>query len=92
MKKADRKPCVDLPPSELDLILSCAHTKRCLLNAGVTTLAQLMSLSHSDLLQIRGIGKVIAGDIVKAREQYAKQTSAKSIAPPDNEMKGITKS
>ena len=64
------KKCADLPPSELDQIISCPHTKRCLLNSGVTTLDQLLSLSIDDLLQIKGIGQVIAKNVVKEREQY----------------------
>ena len=60
--------CTDLPPTELDLVLSCSHTKRCLIKAGVTTLDQLKSLSVDDLLEIRGIGKVIANDIIRERE------------------------
>ena len=75
--QSDRGSCVEFPASELDLVLSCAHTKRCLLNAGVTTAAQLMSLSHADLLKIRGIGKVIAGDIVMVRDEYALRAGSK---------------
>ncbi len=74
---ADRRSCADLPPSELDTLLSCSHTKRCLLKAGITTVAQLLSLSEADLLGIRGIGRVIAGDIIKAREQYALEMKKK---------------
>ena len=70
MNKAGRSACVDLPPSELDSVLSCSHTKRCLLKAGITTIDQLMALSASDLFQIRGIGKVIANDILKTQEEY----------------------
>lgn len=62
--------CSDLPASELDLVLSCSHTKRCLLKAGVSTLEQLMSLSEEDLLQIKGIGKVITKDVIRERKQY----------------------
>ncbi|MBQ8092814.1 MAG: hypothetical protein IJ242_04480 [Clostridia bacterium] len=70
MRKSGRTVCNDLPSSELDLMLSCSHTKRCLLNAGISTLTQLMALSKNDLLQIRGIGQVIADDIVKTRAEY----------------------
>ena len=67
MQSADRKRGSDLPPSELDLVISCTHSKRCLLNAGVRTLAQLHALSREDLLRIRGIGPVIADGILKAQ-------------------------
>ena len=70
MKNSGRRACADVPPSELDMVLSCSHTKRCLLNAGVKTLDQLMSLSAADLLRIRGIGQVIAKDVMRAREQF----------------------
>ena len=70
-KSAERKACMDAQPTELDLILTCSHTKRCLIKAGITTMDQLLRLSPEDLMQIRGIGRVIAKDIVKAREQYA---------------------
>ena len=70
MKNTAPRACADVPPSELDLVLSCSHTKRCLLKAGVTTVAQLMALSADDLLRIRGIGQVIARDVLQARERY----------------------
>ena len=69
MKNTAPRACADVPPSELDLVLSCSHTKRCLLKAGVTTVAQLMALSADDLLRIRGIGQVIARDVLQARER-----------------------
>ena len=74
MKCSGRRTCADVPPSELDPVLSCTHTKRCLLKAGVTTLEQLLSLSASDLLRIRGIGQVIAADVLQARERYLSQS------------------
>ena len=70
MKNPGRKTCADLPPSELDRILTCTHTKRCLLKAGVTTLAQLRAMSKEDLLRIRGIGPVIADGILQARDAF----------------------
>ena len=70
MKNTAPRACTDVPPSELDLVLSCSHTKRCLLKAGVSTVAQLMALSADDLLRIRGIGQVIAKDVLQARERF----------------------
>lgn len=67
------KRCPTLPPSELDQILSCSHTKRCLLKAGVTTPDQLRSLSRDDLLQIRGIGPTIADDIIRQLEELREE-------------------
>ena len=74
MKNSGRRVCADVPPSELDRVLSCSHTKRCLLNAGVATLEQLMSLSADDLMRIRGIGQVIAKDVLQARERFLLQS------------------
>ncbi len=77
MKSSGSKKCADLPPSELDRVISCSHTKRCLLKAGVNTLAQLRSLSEEDLLHIRGIGPVIADGILRAQAQYASPSNGR---------------
>ena len=71
-----RNRCPDLPPSELDQILTCSHTKRCLLKAGISTLDQLMALSGDDLLQIRGSGQVIAKDVLRVKEEYLRKRAA----------------
>ena len=71
-----RNRCPDLSPSELDQILTCSHTKRCLLKAGISTLDQLMALSGDDLLQIRGIGQVIAKDVLRVKEDYLRKRAA----------------
>lgn len=70
--------CDDLPHSELDLVLTCSHTKRCLLKAGISTLDQLMALSGDDLLQIRGIGQVIAKDVLREREEYLRRQPSRT--------------
>ena len=77
MKSSGGKTCAVLPPSELDLLITCSHSKRCLLKAGVNTLSQLRALSRDDLLRIRGIGPVIADGILDAQEQYALQSTGK---------------
>ena len=66
MKSDGRKRCADLPPSELDQAITCSHSKRCLLKAGVNTLGQLRAMTEDDLLSIRGIGPVIADGILNA--------------------------
>lgn len=73
VKNSGQKKCADLPPSELDQVITCSHSKRCLLKAGVHTLAQLRALTRDDLLRIRGIGPVIADGILKAQKEYALQ-------------------
>ena len=77
MKSPGRQKCTDLPPSELDRMITCSHTKRCLLKAGVNTLAQLHALSRDDLLHIRGIGPVIAEGILHAQTLHEQQTDGK---------------
>ena len=77
MKTSGEKTCAVLPPSELDLVITCSHSKRCLLKAGVNTLSQLRTLSRDDLLRIRGIGPVIADSILDAEEQYASLSACK---------------
>lgn len=44
-------------------LLDCDHTLRCLEKAGVTTLEELVTYSYQELLALRGVGKVIAGDL-----------------------------
>ena len=44
----------------IEYLLSCDHTVRCLKKAGIETVEQLQKLSEKDLLAIRGIGKVIS--------------------------------
>ena len=68
--------CADLPHSELDLVLTCSHTKRCLLKAGISTLDKLMALSEDDMLQIKGVGKVIVKDVLREREEYLRKRAA----------------
>ncbi len=43
--------------------LTCQHTIRVLRRAGIETMEALAGLSRDDLLKLRGIGPVIAGDI-----------------------------
>lgn len=73
-----RNRCPDLPHSELDLVLTCSHTKRCLLKAGISTLDQLMALSGDDMLQIKGIGRVIVKDVLREREEYLRRQPSRT--------------
>ncbi len=70
MKSSGRKNCADLPASELDQLITCSHSKRCLLKAGISTLDQLRALSRDDLLRVRGIGPVIADGILNALAEH----------------------
>lgn len=82
MKNTRRKRCADLPPSELDQAISCSHSKRCLLKAGVNTLAQLRLLSREALLLIQGIGPVTADGILDALARYSSQALRDSGSAP----------
>lgn len=50
--------------------LGCSHTVRVLNKAGIYTMNELAQLTYEDLLQLRGVGKVIARDLLKAIEQW----------------------
>lgn len=78
MKNVGKKMCADLPPSELDQVITCSHSKRCLLKAGVNTLAQLRALSGDDLLRIRGISPVIANGILNALAAYEPRSDSEA--------------
>ena len=78
MKTSGEKICAVLPPSELDLVITCSHSKRCLLKAGVNTLSQLRTLSGDDLLRIRGIGPVIANGILNALAAYEPRSDSEA--------------
>ena len=54
----------------IEYLLSCDHTVRCLKKAGIETVEQLQKLSEKDLLGIRGVGKVISRDVLAAMETY----------------------
>ena len=50
--------------------IDCCHTIKVLQNAGIETMAQLNGMSEKPILQIRGVGRVIAGDLQKVLEVY----------------------
>ena len=50
--------------------IDCCHTVKVLHNAGIETMAQLNGMSDKQILKIRGIGRVIAGDLQKVLESY----------------------
>ena len=53
---------------KIEELLTCDHTVRCLKKANIETVEQLKKLSEKDLLAIRGVGKVIAHDVLAALE------------------------
>ena len=53
---------------KIEELLDCSHTVRCLKKANIETVEQLRKLSEKDLLAIRGVGKVIARDVLAALE------------------------
>jgi len=50
--------------------IDCCHTIKVLHNAGIDTMAQLNEMSHRQILQLRGIGRFIAGDLQQKLEAY----------------------
>ncbi len=54
----------------IEEVLDCPHTIRVLHKAGVQTMEELAQHSREDLLQLRGIGKVIAGDLTEVIEKW----------------------
>ena len=50
--------------------ISCCHTLKVLRRAGIEDMAQLSRMSYPDLLELRGVGPVIAGGILKAVEEW----------------------
>ena len=50
--------------------IQCCHTVRCLHAAGIETMEQLSAFSMTDLLDIRGIGKVISADLMEEIKKY----------------------
>ena len=57
-------------PTFISEYIDCSHTIRVLEKAGIHTMQDLEPYSYEDLLQFRGIGKVIAGDLVKKIEAW----------------------
>ncbi len=51
-------------------MIDCPHTVRCLNRTGIKTMDQLIRYTRNDLLQIRGIGQVIAGNVVNVIAAY----------------------
>ena len=58
--------------------IHCCHTVKCLHAAGIETMEQLTALSMEELLKIRGIGKVIAADLMETIKKYNMSRSAES--------------
>ncbi len=58
---------------ELKERIDCCHTRRVLEENGITTLEELALLEREDLLKMRGIGKVIAGDLEQVIAQYKRE-------------------
>ena len=50
--------------------IACRHSVKVLKNAGIETVEQLSRLSYEELLKIRGVGPVIAGDLLKRMMEW----------------------
>ena len=56
--------------TEIESRITCCHTVRVLKKAGITTMEQLSGYSEEELLQLRGIGPVIAGDLKRIISEW----------------------
>ena len=64
----------DVPQATLiEDVLDCSHTVRVLHKAGVYTMEELATMTYDDLLQLRGIGKVIATDVTEQIKMFQEQ-------------------
>ena len=54
--------------------ITCQHIVRVLHAAGFSTMEQLASLSKENLMKIRGVGEVIAADLLKTIETYKQES------------------
>ena len=60
---------------KIEQCIDCTHTLRVLHKAGIDDMEALAALSYDDLLKLRGIGPVLAGDVTKRVEEW-KQADA----------------
>ena len=58
--------------TKLEDCIPCCHSVKVLKSAGIETVEQLSQLSYEELLKIRGVGPVIAGDLQKCINQWKK--------------------
>ena len=59
--------------TKLEDWITCCHSLKVLKRAGIDSIEQLSLLSYEELLKIRGIGPVIAGDLQKRIEEWKKK-------------------
>ena len=55
---------------EMEEWITCGHSLRCLIRGGIHSMEKLSTLSYEDLIAMRGIGPVIAGDLMRVAEQW----------------------
>lgn len=63
---------------KIEEMIDCPHTVRCLNKADIETMEQLIQYSRDDLLQIRGIGQVIADSVSHVIAAYVKSGESKT--------------
>ncbi len=59
--------------TKLEDWITCCHSVKVLKSAGIDSIEQLSLLSYEELLKLRGIGPVIAGDLQKRIEEWKKK-------------------
>ena len=68
----DIKRCVD-----------CPHTQRVLQKAGINDMESLAAMTYEDLLKLRGVGPVIAGDLMKRVEEWRQSHAEQTVSGND---------
>ncbi len=55
---------------KLENWIDCCHTIRVLHKAGIQDMQQLSAISDQEILALRGVGPVIAGDLQKKNDEW----------------------
>ncbi len=55
---------------EMEEWITCAHSLRCLIRGGVHSMEKLSTLTYEDLITMRGIGPVIANDLMRIADEW----------------------
>ena len=59
--------------NRLENWIDCCHTIKVLKNAGIKDMKKLSMFSYEDLLNLRGVGPVIASDLQEVKEKWLKR-------------------
>ena len=68
---------------KIERCVDCPHTKRVLQKAGINDMETLAAMTYDDLLKLRGVGPVIAGDLMKRVEEWRKSNAEQPLPGND---------